>query len=245
MNQSIISLLSLLSFQENPIKDKEEEEEKDEEETNTTKKNAEPHMLTNLLKRRSQEREQQKVKKDIKDQSSSSSSSPVMIRRDEKESKPDGEEDPTERADSGENNALKDALYSSSGTTRLFSPRVRERDASPSILNVDSEQLARQLTLLDSELFLAIDCRELLNNRFMQPEESPTFTKLVQRFNMVPPPMCSKFLSFFVGHASSQFISYIVQTSQWVCSVILSSETAQERAKCIEHLIKVCEVSVI
>jgi hypothetical protein len=38
---------------------------------------------------------------------------------------------------------------------------------------------------LHRELFKSVDCEELLKGRFMQPQESPSFTAMVKRFNLV------------------------------------------------------------
>lgn len=52
----------------------------------------------------------------------------------------------------------------------------------PMVLLADTEQ---ELTLRDSTLFRALETRELLHKRFMKPERSPTFQKMVQSFNQV------------------------------------------------------------
>jgi len=94
---------------------------------------------------------------------------------------------------------------------------VRVAEDSLGFFNMDVEETAKQLTLIDSQLFRGIPKKELLNKRFMNPDTSPNFNAMVNRFN---------------------------QAASWVGSVILAYEQPSRRAKAICRFIKICTASL-
>lgn len=81
------------------------------------------------------------------------------------------------------------------------------------LLDVDPVELARQLTLIDYDLFGQIRPAELLNQSWNKPKlkhRSPHVLEMIQRFNTL---------------------------SKWLCSQILKCESIKERTKVMQHVI--------
>jgi len=92
----------------------------------------------------------------------------------------------------------------------IFSPTLR-------LTQVDEEEVARQLTLLDSELYRCIRPAELLNQSWAHPHlqhRSPNLCAFIRRFNSV---------------------------STWVISAILRPERARQRARAMTRFIRIAE----
>jgi hypothetical protein len=53
------------------------------------------------------------------------------------------------------------------------------------ILQRTAEEIATQMTIIDSTLFKAIPTNEFLFKAFTKPETSPKFTEMAERFNQV------------------------------------------------------------
>ncbi|GAM20828.1 hypothetical protein SAMD00019534_040030 [Acytostelium subglobosum LB1] len=88
------------------------------------------------------------------------------------------------------------------------------------IFDVDEEELARQLTLIDFEIFTAIKPSELLNQSWNKPKlrhRSPHVLLLISRFNEI---------------------------SSWVSSIILSNDKVKDRARIMAKLIKITELLI-
>jgi len=82
-------------------------------------------------------------------------------------------------------------------------------------LEVDPEELAIQITLIDQDLFKAVSSLEFLQQRFNNPDTSPSFTAIVKKFN---------------------------ETSTWVVNEILQpGSRASKRANLIVHFLKVAD----
>ncbi|KAN0031401.1 hypothetical protein ACTFIV_005265 [Dictyostelium citrinum] len=85
------------------------------------------------------------------------------------------------------------------------------------IFSVDEEEIARQLTLMDFEIFSAIKSTELLNQSWNKPKlrhRSPNVLTLINRFNEI---------------------------SQWTATSILSYPKVKDRARIMAKFIKIAE----
>eukprot|EP01133_Synstelium_polycarpum_P000183 gene183-221_t len=85
------------------------------------------------------------------------------------------------------------------------------------IFDVDEEEIARQLTLIDFEVFSNIKSSELLNQAWSKPKlrhRSPHVMALINRFNEI---------------------------SSWTASMILSFDKVKDRARIMSKFIKICE----
>jgi len=81
-------------------------------------------------------------------------------------------------------------------------------------MDVDPIELARQITLIDYELFGQIRAMELLNQSWNKPKlkhRSPHVLEMIQRFNTL---------------------------SKWLCGVILNTESLKERIKVMQNVVK-------
>ena len=84
------------------------------------------------------------------------------------------------------------------------------------IIDLHPLEVARQLTLLEFDLFTAIEMSELMGLRWNTPEKevvSPNVMKMIRRFN---------------------------QTSLWVQTILLRIENKQHRVSLLQRLIEVC-----
>eukprot|EP00297_Palpitomonas_bilix_P009875 CAMPEP_0113890886 /NCGR_PEP_ID=MMETSP0780_2-20120614/14421_1 /TAXON_ID=652834 /ORGANISM="Palpitomonas bilix" /LENGTH=279 /DNA_ID=CAMNT_0000880385 /DNA_START=121 /DNA_END=960 /DNA_ORIENTATION=- /assembly_acc=CAM_ASM_000599 len=80
------------------------------------------------------------------------------------------------------------AAFSLSISDIPLSPSALKRALSPSLLQRDPVEVARQLTLLDHSLFSSIHPRELLSQRWVKAEKeraSPNVLAMITRFNVV------------------------------------------------------------
>jgi hypothetical protein len=80
-------------------------------------------------------------------------------------------------------------------------------------LEIDPLELARQITLIDYELFGQIRSSELLNQSWNKPKQrhrSPHVLELIQRFNTL---------------------------SKWLCGLILHTENLKDRIKVMQHVV--------
>ncbi|GAM22694.1 hypothetical protein SAMD00019534_058690 [Acytostelium subglobosum LB1] len=85
------------------------------------------------------------------------------------------------------------------------------------IFDVDEEEVARQLTLIDFEIFSSIKPSELLNQSWNKPKlrhRSPNVMLIINRFNEI---------------------------SQWVASIILSFDKVKDRARVMSKIVKIAE----
>ncbi|EGC30159.1 hypothetical protein DICPUDRAFT_41848, partial [Dictyostelium purpureum] len=85
------------------------------------------------------------------------------------------------------------------------------------IFSVDEEEISRQLTLMDFEIFSNIKATELLNQSWNKPKlrhRSPNVLSLIARFNEI---------------------------SEWTASSILSYERVKDRARIMAKFIKIAE----
>jgi hypothetical protein len=108
--------------------------------------------------------------------------------------------------------------------TRVFSepppePKVPKNIFSPylAVLDVDDEEIARQITLIDYEVFSSIKPSELLNQCWNKPKlrhRSPNVLRAISRFNEV---------------------------SKWVTCSILRVERVKERARIMAKFIRIAE----
>eukprot|EP01105_Mastigella_eilhardi_P020099 TRINITY_DN4769_c0_g1_i2.p1 TRINITY_DN4769_c0_g1~~TRINITY_DN4769_c0_g1_i2.p1 ORF type:complete len:848 (+),score=226.97 TRINITY_DN4769_c0_g1_i2:245-2545(+) len=86
-----------------------------------------------------------------------------------------------------------------------------------SLLDIDDEEIARQLTLIEFEIYERIRPSELLNQSWSKPKlkhRSPNVLALIKRFNEV---------------------------SQWVAEEILGQASIKDRVRVISKFVKVCE----
>ena len=83
------------------------------------------------------------------------------------------------------------------------------------IMEYTPNEIARQMTLYEHQLYLRIDIKECILKRFMQPIQSPTFTALTNKFN---------------------------EWGQWCATEILKRNDIQLRADVISHFIKIADV---
>ncbi|EGC37703.1 hypothetical protein DICPUDRAFT_46357 [Dictyostelium purpureum] len=92
--------------------------------------------------------------------------------------------------------------------------------ASLDIFSVEEEEIARQLTLMDFEIFSNIKSTELLNQSWNKPKlryRSPNVLTLINRFNEI---------------------------SQWTATSILSYERVKDRARIMAKFIRIAEYSM-
>ncbi|KAJ6227905.1 ras guanine nucleotide exchange factor i-related [Anaeramoeba flamelloides] len=90
----------------------------------------------------------------------------------------------------------------------VFSPKL-------SLFDVDEEEIARQLTLIEFKIYSKIKPSELLKLAWSKPKlrhKSPNVLKMIKRFNMV---------------------------SIWVIAIILKSEKLKKRKKILTKLVKI------
>ncbi|EGG19007.1 Ras guanine nucleotide exchange factor [Cavenderia fasciculata] len=104
-------------------------------------------------------------------------------------------------------------------TTPAPEPKVPKNIWSQSldILDVDDEEIARQLTLIDFEMFAAIKPSELLNQSWNKPKlrhRSPNVLALISRFNEI---------------------------SSWTASMILNHDKVKDRARVMAKFVKIGE----
>jgi len=91
------------------------------------------------------------------------------------------------------------------------------------------------------ELFASINCDELLQGRFMNPSESPSFAAMVKRFNTVR--TCITVERRENSFKTSLFV--MRQTGQWVCCTMLRYDTPADRAKAFEQYIRIGSVCLL
>ena len=87
------------------------------------------------------------------------------------------------------------------------------------ILDIGEEEIARQLTLIEFDVFKDISSSELLNQAWNKPKlryRSPNVLKMIDNFNNI---------------------------SLWMSSLILMKETSRERAAQIKKIVKIAEVN--
>eukprot|EP00339_Tiarina_fusa_P025431 CAMPEP_0117002376 /NCGR_PEP_ID=MMETSP0472-20121206/4073_1 /TAXON_ID=693140 ORGANISM="Tiarina fusus, Strain LIS" /NCGR_SAMPLE_ID=MMETSP0472 /ASSEMBLY_ACC=CAM_ASM_000603 /LENGTH=1327 /DNA_ID=CAMNT_0004702717 /DNA_START=12 /DNA_END=3995 /DNA_ORIENTATION=- len=87
----------------------------------------------------------------------------------------------------------------------------------PSFLDIHPMEIARQLTIIESQLYRAIlpqECLGLAWSKKNAQERSPNILKMINRFNIV---------------------------SNWVCSEILKQETQKQRVDTLNHFIEIAE----
>jgi hypothetical protein len=93
--------------------------------------------------------------------------------------------------------------------TNIFHPNL-------SIIDIDTEEVARQMTLIEFELFQAIEPQELLNqawNKVKLRNRAPNVIKMIKRFNHI---------------------------STWVASVICTPVNLKTRVTHMKRFIKIC-----
>eukprot|EP00003_Mantamonas_plastica_P025873 TRINITY_DN515_c0_g2_i1.p1 TRINITY_DN515_c0_g2~~TRINITY_DN515_c0_g2_i1.p1 ORF type:complete len:1507 (+),score=595.03 TRINITY_DN515_c0_g2_i1:1023-5543(+) len=89
------------------------------------------------------------------------------------------------------------------------------QDAVPSLLEVHSEEVARQLALIEADLFCRISPQELMNNNWKKhPEKCCNIQPLIDRFN---------------------------QMAMWISTVIVTESDIKKRAAHIKNFIRIAE----
>lgn len=93
-------------------------------------------------------------------------------------------------------------------------PKNRVGTVSLEFMDIDPTELARQITLIDYELFGQIRSMELLNQSWNKPKlkhRSPHVLEMIQRFNTL---------------------------SKWLCGQILRAESLKDRIKVMQNVVK-------
>lgn len=119
------------------------------------------------------------------------------------------------------------------------------------------EEVARQLTLIDFEMFRRLEPCELLNLNWMKEETkyvmSPNVMKMINRFNLVRGcgvcvcvcVVCERgcvCVCFVLGTFVCVYVcvcSPVAQVSQWLASEIVREPEVKRRALRLEHLIRI------
>jgi hypothetical protein len=111
------------------------------------------------------------------------------------------------------------------------------------VFALDHVTLAKELTVRDSELFRAINSRELVHKRFMKSELSPTFQKMVLSFNQVrDAPSTLVVESAISSHVQPLIYVLWGQVGDWVLSEVLRYDTPADRGNAITMFIRICDV---
>lgn len=105
------------------------------------------------------------------------------------------------------------------------------------LLDIDSLELARQLTILESQLYQKIRPMECLQrSREQKTDHNDNIAAVIQTSNRV--------LSFY-NHCSILLTYFYLQIANWVAESVLSREDSRRRAAVVKQFISVADVSFL
>lgn len=118
-------------------------------------------------------------------------------------------------------NTLKTCLPSTASTpTPKLPPSDQTKNFVNDLLAISVQDLAQQLTLLDFELFAAIDMtKELLMKAFMKPETSPNLHNWMNHFNLVTKWIASSILQQQDKKQRAHVLSRFIRTAAYLRSI--------------------------